>query len=136
MRSPSVPKSRSYSPEDRNNLLLLPFSHFRLRNHIDVNALGRRLPTVHSRNALHCDSFAGTHGSAQTLAQQDQIANKLYGAVLYPVADSFYVDDGKNLPFWNRLPKTAFGVFPAAAGIPFIVRALLQHPLVKSISTA
>jgi hypothetical protein len=49
---------------------------------------------------------------------------------------AFYVDNGKNLPLWNKLPQTAFWLLPAAAGIPFIVRALLQHPLVRSFSTA
>jgi hypothetical protein len=49
---------------------------------------------------------------------------------------AFYVDNGKNLPLWNRLPQIAFWVLPAAAGIPFIVRALLRHPLVRRFSTA
>jgi predicted membrane protein DUF2306 len=49
---------------------------------------------------------------------------------------AFYVDNGKNLPLWNKLPQLAFWVLPAAAGIPFIVRALWRHPLVRSFSTA
>jgi hypothetical protein len=49
---------------------------------------------------------------------------------------AFYVDNGKNLPLWNKLPQIAFWGLPAAAGIPFIVRALLRHPLVRSFSTA
>jgi hypothetical protein len=49
---------------------------------------------------------------------------------------AFYVDNGKNLPLWNKLPQIAFWVLPAAAGIPFIVRALLRHPLVRGFSTA
>jgi predicted membrane protein DUF2306 len=49
---------------------------------------------------------------------------------------AFYVDNGKNLPLWNKLPQLAFWVLPAAAGIPFIVRSLLRHPLVRSFSTA
>jgi len=49
---------------------------------------------------------------------------------------AFYVDNGKNLPLWNKLPQIAFWVLPAAAGIPFIVRALLRHPLVSKFSTA
>src|SRR4030095_1913968 len=49
---------------------------------------------------------------------------------------AFYVDNGKDLPLWNKLPQFAFWVLPAAAGIPFIVRALLRHPLVRSVSTA
>jgi len=49
---------------------------------------------------------------------------------------AFYVDNGKNLPLWNKLPQLAFWVLPAATGIPFIVRALWRHPLVRSFSTA
>jgi hypothetical protein len=42
---------------------------------------------------------------------------------------AFYVDNGKNLPLWNKLPQIAFWLLPGAFGIPFIVRALLRHPL-------
>src|SRR5262245_30704251 len=51
------------------------------------------------------------------------------------VLTAFYVDNGKNLPLWNKLPQTAFWVLPAAVGIPLIIRALLRHPLVRSYST-
>jgi len=44
---------------------------------------------------------------------------------------AFYVDNGKNLPLWNKLPPIAFWLLPGAVGIPFIVRALLRHPLVQ-----
>jgi hypothetical protein len=42
---------------------------------------------------------------------------------------AFYVDNGKNLPLWNKLPQIAFWLLPGAVGIPIIVRALLRHPL-------
>jgi hypothetical protein len=42
---------------------------------------------------------------------------------------AFYVDNGKHLPLWRELPQWAFWVLPAAIGIPFIVHALLRHPL-------
>src|SRR5262249_13626435 len=38
---------------------------------------------------------------------------------------AFYVDNGKNLPLWNKLPTIAFWLLPGAVGTPFIVRALL-----------
>ncbi len=44
---------------------------------------------------------------------------------------AFYVDNGKNLPLWNKLPPIAFWLLPGAVGIPFIIRALLRHPLVQ-----
>lgn len=42
---------------------------------------------------------------------------------------AFYVDNGKNLPFWKQFPQLFFWLFPAAIGIPIIVYALLKHPL-------
>jgi hypothetical protein len=44
---------------------------------------------------------------------------------------AFYVDNGKNLPFWRELPYIAYWLLPAAMGIPIIVHALLRHPLVR-----
>ena len=41
----------------------------------------------------------------------------------------FYVDNGKNLPFWRMFPEWFFYVFPALVGIPIIIRALIRHPL-------
>jgi len=49
---------------------------------------------------------------------------------------AFYVDNGKNLPLWNKLPPIAFWLLPGVVGTPFIVRALWRHPLVRSFSTA
>ncbi|MCL4488613.1 MAG: DUF2306 domain-containing protein [Chloroflexi bacterium] len=45
---------------------------------------------------------------------------------------AFYVDNGKNLPLWKELPAIAYWVLPSAVGIPLIVYALLNHPLVRS----
>jgi hypothetical protein len=47
---------------------------------------------------------------------------------------AFYVDNGPNLPLWNKLPPIAFWVLPAAFGMPFIVWALVRHPLVSTAS--
>jgi hypothetical protein len=44
---------------------------------------------------------------------------------------AFYVDNGPNLPLWNRLPPIAFWTLPAAVGLPLILWALLRHPLAK-----
>jgi hypothetical protein len=45
---------------------------------------------------------------------------------------AFYVDNGPQLPLWNKLPAIAFWLLPAAISVPLIVRALLYHPLVVS----
>ena len=42
---------------------------------------------------------------------------------------AFYVDNGKNLPFWKMFPPIFFWVFPTVIGIPVIIYALLKHPL-------
>ena len=44
---------------------------------------------------------------------------------------AFYVDNGKHLPLWKELPQLSFWLLPAALGIPFLVRALLNHPLAR-----
>jgi uncharacterized membrane protein len=41
----------------------------------------------------------------------------------------FYVDNGKNLPFWRQFPSLFFWVFPGIVGVPIIVYALLNHPM-------
>jgi hypothetical protein len=41
----------------------------------------------------------------------------------------FYIDNGKNLPFWRQFPQWFFWVFPSTVGIPIIVYALLRNPL-------
>ncbi len=43
----------------------------------------------------------------------------------------FYVDNGKNLPFWNQFSPIFFYVFPSAVGIPIILYVLFRHPLNK-----
>lgn len=42
---------------------------------------------------------------------------------------AFYVDNGKNLPFWNLFPQLFFWLFPTVIGMPIIIYTLLRHPL-------
>ena len=53
------------------------------------------------------------------------------GASYIVLLTAFYVDNGKNLPIWDRLPSIAYWLIPAAVGIPLVIRALLWHPLVR-----
>ena len=46
----------------------------------------------------------------------------------------FYVDNGKNLPFWKQFPQLVFWVFPALVGLPIIIIALIKHPINKTNS--
>jgi uncharacterized membrane protein len=43
----------------------------------------------------------------------------------------FYVDNGKNLPFWDQFPTWFFWIFPTLIGVPIIVWALNTNPLNK-----
>jgi hypothetical protein len=43
----------------------------------------------------------------------------------------FYVDNGKNLPFWNQFSQLFFWLFPSAIGIPIILYVFFNHPLNK-----
>ena len=40
---------------------------------------------------------------------------------------AFYVDNGKNLPLWDRLPTAAYWLLPPIVAAPLIGRALARH---------
>jgi uncharacterized membrane protein len=40
---------------------------------------------------------------------------------------AFYVDNGKSLPVWKKLPQFTYWLLPALVGIPLIVRALARY---------
>jgi lysylphosphatidylglycerol synthetase-like protein (DUF2156 family) len=40
---------------------------------------------------------------------------------------AFYVDNGKNLPLWDRLPTAAYWLLPAAVAAPIIWRSVRRH---------
>jgi hypothetical protein len=42
---------------------------------------------------------------------------------------AFYVENGQDLPLWDRLPVIAFWLLPGAVGLPIILLALRFHPL-------
>lgn len=52
------------------------------------------------------------------------------GASYVVMLTAFYVDNGKNLPFWRELPVIAFWFLPGAIGMPIILQALFRHPVV------
>jgi hypothetical protein len=43
---------------------------------------------------------------------------------------AFYVDNGKDLPLWKKLPTITYWILPSAVGLPLIVHTVLHHPLV------
>ena len=40
---------------------------------------------------------------------------------------AFYVDNGKNLPVWQRLPQLAYWLLPRTVGLPLVARALARY---------
>jgi hypothetical protein len=40
---------------------------------------------------------------------------------------AFYVDNGKNLPLWDRLPTAAYWLLPALVAAPIILRSLRRN---------
>ena len=44
---------------------------------------------------------------------------------------AFYVDNGRFLPFWKELPPIALWLQPSVIGLPFLIYALLWHPLIR-----
>jgi hypothetical protein len=53
------------------------------------------------------------------------------GASYIFLLTGFYVDNGKNLPFWRSFSHWFMYVFPSMIGIPIIVKVMLNHPLIK-----
>jgi uncharacterized membrane protein len=51
------------------------------------------------------------------------------GASYILLLTAFYVDNGKNLPFWRQFSQLFFWIFPSAIGILIILYALYRHPL-------
>jgi hypothetical protein len=43
----------------------------------------------------------------------------------------FYVDNGKNLPFWSQFPEWVFLIFPFTIGVPIIGVVLKRNPLTR-----
>lgn len=46
------------------------------------------------------------------------------GGSFIALVTGFYVDNGPQLPLWDRLPHVAYWVLPSAVGVPLIWRAL------------
>jgi hypothetical protein len=48
------------------------------------------------------------------------------GIAYVAMLTAFYVDNGPQLPLWDRLPTITFWFLPAAIGAPIIARAVVQ----------
>jgi hypothetical protein len=53
------------------------------------------------------------------------------GASYILLLTAFYVDNGRQLPFWKDLPHWTYWTLPALIGAPIVAWALLFHPLMR-----
>lgn len=74
-------------------------------------------------------AFAGYRLSKSGRKHWTRLHTVLMGMSYVLLLTGFYVDNGRNLPFWNQFPQLFFWFFPSAVGIPIIIRALSTHPL-------
>ncbi len=51
------------------------------------------------------------------------------GGAYITLFTGFYVDNGRHLPLWDRLPTIAYWTLPSVVGIPLILRALARRRL-------
>ncbi|WP_169988054.1 hypothetical protein [Microbispora sp. H10836] len=49
------------------------------------------------------------------------------GASYVLLLTGFYIDNGPNLPLWDRLPTVAYWLLPALIGFPLIARAIARR---------
>lgn len=47
----------------------------------------------------------------------------------------FYLDNGQNLPLWNRLPAWSSWVLPSLVGLPLIARAIQRRPPAPKVTS-
>ncbi len=75
----------------------------------------------------------GTAATARGRGAPDDGVHLIWmGASYVVMLTAFYVDNGPNLPVWNRLPSLAFWSGPALIATPVIYRAVRRHRPVRN----
>jgi uncharacterized membrane protein len=74
-------------------------------------------------------SYAGRRMAASKRSNWTRLHTICMGASYILLLTGFYIDNGKNLPFWRLFPQWFFWIFPAMIGIPIILYVLKMHPL-------
>lgn len=74
-------------------------------------------------------AFAAAYTGRILAKKKTRLHTMCMGASYILLLTGFYVDNGKNLPFWKMFPDWFFYLFPAAVGIPIILWVLRKHPL-------
>jgi hypothetical protein len=76
-------------------------------------------------------TFAGRRLAKEKSKKWTRLHTICMGMSYVLLLTGFYVDNGKNLPFWKMFPVWFFYVFPSMIGIPVILRVLKRHPMNK-----
>lgn len=74
-------------------------------------------------------TYAGRRMARSKMSSWTRLHTLCMGASYILLLTGFYVDNGKNLPFWRMFPQWFFWVFPAMIGMPIILYVLKNHPL-------
>jgi len=78
-------------------------------------------------------AFGSAHYGRRLVRRKDNGWSRYHtifmGASYIFLLTAFYVDNGKNLPFWKLFPQYFFWIFPTLVGVPIILYALFKHPL-------
>ena len=53
------------------------------------------------------------------------------GGAYIALLTGFYVDNGPQLPLWDRLPHLAYWLLPSMVGVPLVFRALARRRLLR-----
>jgi hypothetical protein len=90
---------------------------------------------AHDRHLLLIGTVAFGTGSIGYLARRRRRPGWLrlhvpaMGGSYIALFTGFYVDNGPNLPLWDRLPSLAYWVLPSLVGVPLILGALARRRL-------
>lgn len=74
-------------------------------------------------------SYTGRRMAKKKRSNWTRLHTICMGASYILLLTGFYIDNGKNLPFWRLFPQWFFWIFPAMIGIPIILYVLKKHPL-------
>lgn len=74
-------------------------------------------------------AFAAAYAGRILARRKTRLHTMCMGASYILLLTGFYVDNGKNLPFWKMFPDWFFYLFPAAVGIPISFMGSEETPL-------
>ena len=75
-------------------------------------------------------AFLGRRAAQHRWRQWPRLHLSGMGASYILMLTAFLVDNGQFLPGWRELPHLALWFVPSVLGLPFLINALIRHPLV------